>query len=126
MKCQICFPNDIGVPFVIFINSGDGETQHGARIKVVKGNKWKNDEGVSISVEGEQRIVGDKNYLSANDFRKLLAWIDLNKLVIMKYWRKEISSVRKWQMLLCHMLIECLLRNRISLKLPLPTLQCLA
>jgi len=78
--------------FVVFVNSGGEKSRHAARIKVVKGIKWKSGEDVSIQIEGVPRIIGKNSFLTQDDFNKIVMWVNLNRKVIMQYWNSEIDT----------------------------------
>ena len=80
------------LPFVIFVNSGGEKSKHTARIKVVKGIKWKPGEDVTIQIEGVPRVIGKNSLLTQDDFNKIMIWVNLNRETIMQYWNSEIDT----------------------------------
>lgn len=85
-------PEDTGLLNLIVWTSGGGEKlQHGPRIKVVKGNKYRPELSSTVPLYGKPKIIGNAN-LSQNDFTCLVKWINLNKSAILKYWNDEVTT----------------------------------
>ena len=76
---------------VVWLSGGGDRLQHGARIKVVKGKKFKPELSSTVPLFGKPRIIGNAD-LSQDDFAELLNWINLNRTTILKYWNDEIST----------------------------------
>ena len=82
-------PIETGIDgYIIFASTGNG-VKHGPRIKICKGNKWKNGENVTIPITGMPRIIGDID-ISQDDFAKIMKWVDINRETLMKYWNGDI------------------------------------
>lgn len=81
-----------GLPNLIVWASGGGDKlQHGARIKVVKGTKFRRELSSTVPLFGKPRIIGNAD-LSQEEFTLLLKWIRLNRSAILKYYNDEIST----------------------------------
>jgi hypothetical protein len=84
-------------------SQGDTKVQHGPRIKVsnVYG-KFSREDNFVIDITNKNVVEG-KCKLSTKEYNKILEWIDLNRIVILKYWnshgemltRELYSNVRK-------------------------------
>jgi hypothetical protein len=82
-------PDRTGLPFVVFISQRGG-AQHDARVKVSAGPRFDPATAVTVAIRPQPRIVppGD---LSAEDFRRLAAWIELNRQALIDYWHGDIA-----------------------------------
>lgn len=84
-------PKETGVNgVVIWVSSGEA-VQHGPRIKVVRGLKWKQKESATIPLTGMPRVIGDIG-LTQDEFANIVEWIRLNYDALMQYWNSEIST----------------------------------
>lgn len=81
-------PDRTGLPFVVFISQRGG-TQHDVRVKVSPGPRFDPATAVTVAVRPEPRIVPPGN-LAAEDYRRLVAWIELNRQAIIDYWNGDI------------------------------------
>jgi len=85
-------PGDTGLEnMVVWVGGGGDRLKHGPRIKVVKGKKFKPELSSTVPLFGKPKIIGNAN-LTQSEFANLVAWIQLNRDVILKYWDDSIST----------------------------------
>ena len=83
--------NTTGIPnIVIWTNPGE-RAKHGPRIKVVRGDKWKDDDNATIPLTGAPRIIG-ANDLTQDEFSKIIEWINLNRTALIQYWNGDFDT----------------------------------
>lgn len=84
-------PRTTGIPnFIIWISTGEG-LRHGPRIKIVKGSRWKKGESSTIPLEGMPRVIGNAD-VNQDEFSEIVEWINLNRDLLIKYWKNEILT----------------------------------
>lgn len=81
-----------GIPgVVVWVNSGGDRLQHGPRIKVVRGNKFRVELSSTIPLTGVPRIIG-KADLSQDEFANVVKWMTLNRETLLQYHDDEIDT----------------------------------
>ena len=80
---------------VIWVSVGEFygvDLQHGPRIKVLQGSKITKEglmDAVSVRLTDPPQILGD---IPAKMERQIVAFINLNRNTLLKYWNEEIST----------------------------------
>jgi hypothetical protein len=82
-------PERTGLPFVVFISQRGG-ARHDVRVKVATGPRPDPAAMVTVALRPEPRIVAPGE-LPADDFRRLVAWLALNRQALVDYWNGEIA-----------------------------------
>lgn len=92
-------PNTTGIQdIVIWVNGGVDKLQHGPRIKVVKGSKWRSDQSSTIPLTGVPRVIGNAP-ITQDDFALIVKWIDLNRDLLIRYGNNEMDTAEFIQQL---------------------------
>lgn len=81
-------PKKTGLPFVVWI-SPKGGARHDVRVKVSLGPRAKPGEFVSVSVRPAVEVV--EGSLTAEQFKSLRSWIELNRDALVQFWEGEIE-----------------------------------
>lgn len=76
---------------VVWVSGGGSQLQHGPRIKVVKGTKFRPEKSSTVPLTGVPRIIGNAD-LSQDEFAEVIKWIRLNRETILQYWNDDIST----------------------------------
>ena len=76
---------------VVWVSGGGSQLQHGPRIKVVKGTKFRPENSSTVPLTGVPRIIGNAD-LSQDEFAEVIKWIRLNRETILQYWNDDIST----------------------------------
>lgn len=85
-------PSDTGLTnVVVWVNGGGDKLQHGPRIKVSRGNKYRAETSSTIPLTGMPRIIGNAD-LSQDEFAQVIQWIDINRDTILKYANDELTT----------------------------------
>lgn len=89
-------PDDTGVAgAVIWVSSGEfagAKSQHGPRIKVIPGTKITKEglmDAASVTITEPPRVVGT---LPGKLKTQAIRFVNLNREVLLRYWRNEIST----------------------------------
>lgn len=92
-------PNTTGIQnIVVWVNGGVSRLQHGPRIKVVRGSKWKSDESSTIPLTGIPRVIGNAS-ITQDEFAEIVKWIELNRDLLIKYGNDEMDTAEFIQQL---------------------------
>lgn len=78
---------------IVWVNGGVDKLQHGPRIKVVKGNKYRNHMSSTIPLTGVPKALGNAN-LSQDDFANIVTWMNLNRELLLAYGNDELSTMQ--------------------------------
>lgn len=82
------FPEESGVPHVIWVATKSGRERHGARVKVeVDGTRYT----LMILADGTLKWVGDVP-IKGKALKKLIAFVTLNREAILDHWNGKTSS----------------------------------
>jgi len=82
-------PERTGLPFVVFISQRGG-ARHDIRVKVAPGPRPDPATMISVALGPEPRAM-PPGELSAEDFRRLSAWIALNQQALIDYWNGDVA-----------------------------------
>jgi hypothetical protein len=89
-------PEDTGVTgAVIWVSSGEfagTAIQHGPRVKVIRGTKITPEgleDSVSVTLTNPPQVIGT---LPGRLKRQVVAFVDANRDILLRYWRSEIST----------------------------------
>ena len=86
------YPKDTGIDnVVIWVNGGGDKLQHGPRIKVTRGTKFRNELLSTIPLTGVPRIIGNAD-LSQDEFAQVVEWIRINHDVLIAYSCDDMST----------------------------------
>lgn len=83
------FPEDTGLPYILWITTKSGREKHEARVKIVN-----SDGEATIMIWGTPEIKSKKGKIriSSKQFKKLSLFIELNRVALLAHWSGEISS----------------------------------
>ena len=83
------FPEDTGLPYVLWITTKSGREKHEARVKIAN-----SDGEAIIMIWGTPEIKSKKGKIriSGKQFKKLSLFIELNREALLAHWSGEISS----------------------------------
>jgi len=76
---------------IVWVNGGGDKLQHGPRIKVYKGNKVRNDQGSTIPLTGQPRIIG-KADINQEEFSQIVKWMQLNHETLIAYSQDQLTT----------------------------------
>ena len=76
---------------VVWVSGGGDKLQHGPRVKVVRGNKFRPELSSTVPLTGVPRLIGNTE-MTQDEFAQLVKWINKNRKTILKYWNDEIST----------------------------------
>lgn len=83
------FPKHTGLPFVVWI-SVRGGARHDVRVKVSANAKAMPGDMATVGIRPDIHIV--EGELTADAFRQLKAWIELNRATLLSYWEGDIDT----------------------------------
>jgi hypothetical protein len=81
-------PERTGLPFVVFI-SQKGGARHDIRVKVAHGAKVRPSEMATVAVRPRVRVI--RGAVDPDDLVRLTEWIELNRDVLVAYWKGDIE-----------------------------------
>jgi hypothetical protein len=86
-------PKTTGLPTVIYI-SVKGNSKHFARIKASskRGNKLKADSLITITIDDNPVVIGDKGDLTTKNIHQLIDFVIVNKQNLLDYWNELIDA----------------------------------
>lgn len=87
------YPRDTGLPMTVWIGPKSG-ARHDVRVKVHQrhGDRMDPLNTASVAVRPEPRLVQGR--LDSDDLRQVIAWIELNRDVIVDFW-EGVASARE-------------------------------
>lgn len=84
------FPEDTGLPFVVWISTGIG-SRHGPRVKVALSKGDMPERAVSVTIADVPEVI-QGGRLRPADLALLSRWLALNSTVLLAHWRNEMSA----------------------------------
>jgi hypothetical protein len=89
-------PVDTGVAdAVIWVSSGEfvgTKSQHGPRVKIIPGTKITKEglsDAASVTITKPPRVIGT---LPGKLKKQVIDFVNLNRVILLQYWRNEIST----------------------------------
>ena len=85
------YPEDTGLPMTVWVSTKGG-ARHDARVKanIAHGPRMNADNLAVVSVRPQPRLLHGE--LSRRDLEAVIAWIELNREVIIDHWEGRVSS----------------------------------